>query len=371
MDALTRLPDTEELRRRHIDVILGYLNFSWGTAVSDDGFALATQAEELAQSLQNPDGTRGDRRRLARIHLMTAGAHLALCEYRETVRYVRQVLAQASLLGDDTAVATASAQFGVVRVLQGHFAEAEPYLVRVIGLLDQTPDRWEWFSCVGALGMSLAMRGRTGEGLALVERALARAEATGNAFGITQSCAFLSAIYLELGDMPRLLKASERAIEAAVRSGHPVYSSLGLGFRALAESRLGQLAEAQDTLVQSDEVKAKFGGKLMMGDWLDAIGAEVMYNAGRTQEALALADRTVEMAQSVGGIFAEGWARRIRGQALARLEPPRRKEAEEEFAESVRLFEACDARLEAARTRDAWGRSDEGLRRSITNATED
>jgi hypothetical protein len=355
MDAFTRLPDTEELRRQRVDVILGYLNYSWGTALSDAEFVLATQAEALAHSLRNPDGTLGDPRRLARIHLMRAGGHIARSEYQEASRYDQQLLVQAPVLADDTLVATASAQFGLVLVLQGHFAEAEPYLVKAISRLVQTPDRWEWFSSVGPLGISLAMRGQVGAGLAQIERALARADATENAFGITLCRGFLLVIYLALGDMSRLLGESKRAIEAAVKSGHPVYFSLGLGFRALAESRLGKLAHAQETLIQAYEVKAKFGGQLMMSDWQAVIGAEVIYSAGRTQEALTLAGQTVAMAQSIGGIFVEGWARRIWAQALAKQESPPWDEVEEQLAESVRMHESGEARLEAARTHVVWG----------------
>lgn len=356
LDAITRMPDTEELRRRRIDVILGYLNFSWGTARLEAEPVLATQAEALAQALHNPDGTVGDPRRLARLHLMRAGAHLARSEYQEAARYARQVLLQAPVLADDILVATASAQFGIVLVLQGHFAEAESYLVKAIRLLDQTPDRWEWFSSVGALGVSLAMRGQTAAGLAQVERALARAEETQNAFGITQSRGFLMFVYFELGDVSRLLGESQRTIEAAARSGHSVYFALGLGFRALAESRLGRDADAQETLSQAYEVKAKYGAQVMMADWLAVISMEVLYNAGRIREALSHADETMAVAQSCGGIFAEGWARRIWAHALAKLESPPWDEAEKHFAESVRLFESGEARVQAARTHAAWGK---------------
>jgi hypothetical protein len=66
----------------------------------------------------------------------------------------------------------------------------------------------------------------------------------------------------------------------------------------------------------------------------------------------------VNQSRATDNIFAEGVARRVQGEAEARLQPPPppREGAEAHLAESVRLFEAGDARLEIARTHVAWGK---------------
>jgi predicted negative regulator of RcsB-dependent stress response len=61
------------------------------------------------------------------------------------------------------------------------------------------------------------------------------------------------------------------------------------------------------------------------------------------------------MAQKMGGIGAEGLARRIQGQALAALTPPRWIEAEEQLKKSLHLLESGQNRIEAAYTHLAWG----------------
>ena len=75
----------------------------------------------------------------------------------------------------------------------------------------------------------------------------------------------------------------------------------------------------------------------------------------RIEGALRMAERAVAIAQKMGGIFAEGWARRIQGQALAALAPPRWSEAEDQFKESLHLLESGQNRVEAAYTHLAWG----------------
>jgi hypothetical protein len=76
---------------------------------------------------------------------------------------------------------------------------------------------------------------------------------------------------------------------------------------------------------------------------------------GRVEEGLALAERAIGIAQKVGGIFAEGLARQVRGQALAALDPARWDEAEDQLKQSLRLLESGQHRVEAARTHVAWG----------------
>jgi tetratricopeptide (TPR) repeat protein len=108
-------------------------------------------------------------------------------------------------------------------------------------------------------------------------------------------------------------------------------------------------------VAKAQELAQKLGEPLIHGDWLAAVHAEIAFGAGRVQEAIALAQRAVDIAQGVGSIISEGMARRAWGQALAALETPQWDEAEDHLSESLRLLEEGQARLQAARTRAAWG----------------
>ena len=356
LDALQRLPDTQEHRRRRVDAIFWYVEVAWGAFVPDELFGLVLEAEALANSLQNPDGTTGDPRRLVQIHTRLTGLHIARGEYREAIRYARQGHAEASGLADRIIIATPAAQLGIVLVGQGYFADAVPYLVQAITLLEETSDRWEWFGSLGSLGTSLAMGGQVEEGLAEVQRALIRMEASQNRFGITQTRAYLLTACLEQEDMTRLLVESERTVEVAAKSEMALHASLALGFKALAQSRLGQPQDALETMAAARAMGARVGGQLMMSDWLAAANAEIAHNAGKLEDAIRLAEQAVALAQSCDGIFAEGWAQRVWGQASANAEGGRQNdEVDGHLARSLELFERGGAVIEAARTRVAWG----------------
>jgi tetratricopeptide (TPR) repeat protein len=97
------------------------------------------------------------------------------------------------------------------------------------------------------------------------------------------------------------------------------------------------------------------GGRLNIDDWFAAIKSEIALNAGRIEEALALAEEAVAYAQSIDGKYAQGLAQRIWGQALAALTPARWEEVEAHMAASLQAFEAGEVLPEIARTHRAWG----------------
>jgi tetratricopeptide (TPR) repeat protein len=134
-----------------------------------------------------------------------------------------------------------------------------------------------------------------------------------------------------------------------------VYIYNGLGYRALAESRLGHHEAARAALAELKMVAKSLGGRLQGVDQFAAWEAEIAFNANRVEEALALAEQAVTIAQSLDSIGYQGWAQRVWGQALAALHPPRWDEAEVHLAESLRLIESGEAVIEAARTHVAWG----------------
>ena len=356
LEAFRALPGADDNRRRRVDTIARYVEVAWGASDPGQQLALLADAETVAHTLPGHAGTLGDPLRLARIHTMMAAMHLARNEYREVVRFAQHVLDDAPILGDPSLLLTPSAQLGAVMVLQGHFAAAVPYLHQSIRLLEENTDRWEWAWCHGFLAISLAMRGQLSAGLVEAQSALTRMEATNNYVGVTTSLVFLLAVCLELGDMPRLLTESRRATAQASQSGAPLYAAIGLDYEALALSRLGRHAESQRCMAEARVFAARVGGKFMMSDWLAAAHAEIAYNAGQFQDALILAAEAVALAQSLDGDFAQGWAQRVWGQALAEHDPARWTEVETHLGESLRLLVACGAGQEARYTRLAWDR---------------
>jgi tetratricopeptide (TPR) repeat protein len=165
----------------------------------------------------------------------------------------------------------------------------------------------------------------------------------------------LCLIALTGGDTARLRAVSQRTISNAEKTGDTLLLYIGHGYLAWAESRLGNHAAASEAMAKSEQIGRQSGGRLVGADLFAAASAEIALRAGRTTDALALVEETVNSAKLADDLYAQGFAHRIWAEALAAGEAPDYDQAEMHLYESLRSFEKGDARIEAARTRVALG----------------
>ena len=102
-------------------------------------------------------------------------------------------------------------------------------------------------------------------------------------------------------------------------------------------------------------VEQELDEQLYSADIVASLSAEIAFGKNQIEQALSLAEQAAAMAHKMGGICGEGIVRQVWGRSLAGMSPPRWDEAEEQMAESLRLFELCEAHLFAARIRIYWG----------------
>jgi tetratricopeptide (TPR) repeat protein len=130
---------------------------------------------------------------------------------------------------------------------------------------------------------------------------------------------------------------------------------VGSWMGAWAAAHLGDHEAAAKGMARAHALLEQFGGRLFIADWFAAADAGRVLLAGRPAEAIALAEKAIQWAKAVESLHAEALARRVLGQALAALDPPRLDEAEPHLAESARLFSASEAVIDRARTDIEWG----------------
>jgi tetratricopeptide (TPR) repeat protein len=364
LDALALLPDTEGNRRRRVDALIARVSGAWGTDSPEQNLARLGEAERLAQELPSPGGaTSGDRLLLARIRFRMGKVHIARGAYSESIRYYKQALLVTQESGDDELTLGLSSAIAQAMVQQGRFGAAEAPLRQAMLRLERADRGLEWFGTLGFHGVVLANMGNCAEGLAEIQRACAWARETNAPTEIAQSYHFLASAYILCGDRPRSIEAARQAVETAEQSGDPFYAYVGYFLQSWAALFAEQYAAGTASVAKAQALAQKLGEPLIHGDWLAAVNAEIAFGAGRVQEAIALAQCAIDIAQGADSIIAEAMARRAWGQALAALAPPvlgkaggaQWDEAESQLAHSLHLLEEGQARLQAARTQVAWG----------------
>lgn len=355
LQALTRLPDSVENHRLHLDTILKQMRVTRLSADPKENLALLKQAQALAQSLQGPDTLREDRLRLARMQYWSGTIHLLSNELAEAGQELEQAFAVAREFDDPGLETRVSSVLAGIITIRGQFDRAVPLLTRLLEHYEKIGNWLEWVYTLSMLGYTHAAQGHFALGLAEGERAVARARELNNPTRLVEVMATVAPIYFEGGDMPQFLAACQQTLEAAEKLGERVYTFFYVQ-RALVESRMGN---AETALAQLTRDKASQLGRVRQTFWQDiliAFEAEIRLNAGHVEQALLLAEQAVEIAQREGNLYSGGLAERVWGQALKRLVSPRYDDADKHFAASLQLFEEGNAVLEGARTHVEWGK---------------
>ncbi len=356
LDAIARVTDSAPNRRRKIDLALRFLDLRWTSDTAGQDLALLDTLEESARALAvESNNAKEDQIQLAQIHLTRGGIFLATNQIAEAMQVYEQVLAKAQDLGEPQLLATPSVLIGAALNGQGFFGKALPLLFQAWDVFMDQPDGWQWV-CLVHLSTALANLGRLEEARELVEAATMKLDRTNNLRASTFAHFSLANIALQERSMPIRLEHSRQAVENSRIGNDPLYRFIGLTMLALSESHLGQGDAAQAHMGESQYLREKMGGQPFFSDWAGAIYAEIALQLGDVNKAQQLAQEALILARSIDGWYAQGWAQRIWGEACLQMQPPEREQAHVHFAASLAAYEACQAPLEAARTRVAWGK---------------
>jgi tetratricopeptide (TPR) repeat protein len=274
-------------------------------------------------------------------------------EYAEAVGYYRRVLTAARQLGDEELAALPSGTIGRVLIAQGHAGRAMDFLEPSLGPLERGESWDEWIVNAGFTGVSLSMRGRAAEAVAVGERVLARARATQSLTSEAIALVLLGGIHVFSGAVAPGRERFGAGVAAAERAGDRVYEFVARGFVAWADGRLGRHDEAAAGMVRAREIMADLGRRLVFADWFDAFALESAARAGRFAEVIAAAGPAVAAFAAAGSTFAEGITRRAWGLSLAGRGEGAVEEAVAQLRESERLLDEGEVYVEAERTRAA------------------
>ncbi len=371
LDALARLPDEgiapseganlslrAAQRRRRAEMLIDLVSVSFVADSPEQNLARMAEAESLLTSNPAPSA---DPRQASEDAVLLARAHywMGRCHYysnrpSQAIQYYRQVLAVAEQTGDPELLAIPSATMGRALMVQGRFAQARALLAQALDPLERVGNLPEWVLTQAYFGGALAALGEVRAGLQAGGRALERARATRNLTGESASQIILAFGYFHGGDYAAMLGAGHAAVQVAEQSGDRLYLYIGHSFCAWAQTHLGRAREAIASMNRCDEVGRSMGGRLLIGDWIAAIKAEIARSAGLPVQAARLAEQAVAVAREAGGLFAEGLAQHTWALALAALTPPRLDEVEMHLAAGLQALETGQSGPLTARLHATW-----------------
>jgi len=357
LEAIARLPDDDDNRRRRADALIKQVTVSLRSAGPTETLKVLSEAESLAQPFaERTEATREDRLRLARINFWQGHALLHHGDSPASVEKMRAVMTVAEVENEPSLLAVSASIVGRNLALRGQFAQAIPVLSDAVVALEQIHDEHEWIFSVGLRGFAMLMRGEVAQGIAEAERTLVRANQAGTLTGMSVANFIIALTHLFGDSIPAALEHARAVIATAARSGDRLHAYVGYGYLAWAQTRANQLDEAETSFAQADGIAQGIGGRLAFSDWFMAAQMEHRFRRGEYAQVTSLAQEAIALSQASGGIFYTGLAHRFCAQALAQSTPESWGEIEDHLTASLRLFEEGDAKIETARTHFAWGK---------------
>jgi tetratricopeptide (TPR) repeat protein len=190
------------------------------------------------------------------------------------------------------------------------------------------------------LARCLAEVGAFAEGLAHGEASLRIAEAVDHPLSLSQACYGLGYVSLHQGALPQAITWLERGLEVCRVWDMAVilsFSSAALGYAYVLTGRVSDALPLLEQSVVTDAIEIMRGRDHV---WL----SEAYLRLGRLDEALAVAERGLEVCRTHAQQGEQAWALRLLGEIYAHRQPLEHELAEAAHREALALADALGMR---------------------------
>jgi tetratricopeptide (TPR) repeat protein len=343
LSALPHLPEQRDTREQAIDLRLAL--YSALRPLGDFGRLLAPlrEAEPLAEALDDP-------RRLGQVLLFLSAHFYQRAVYDQAIAAAQRALALATASGDVVLHALANNYLGLSYQAQGDYRRAIDYFGQTatslgggrrrerLGLsILPAVDSRAW------LALCHAELGTFAEGRALGEEGLRIAEAVDQPGSLMFAYRGVGLLALRQGDLNRSLPLLERAVRICQDADLPAFfprmaAALGAAY-TLAEriaDAVPLLTQAMEQSTAMERVHFETLCRLPLG--------EAQMQAGRPEEARALAEGALAHAREHGEQGHQAYALRLLGEIAVQREPPERDQAEAHYHQALALAEELGMR---------------------------
>jgi tetratricopeptide (TPR) repeat protein len=343
LSAIPHLPEQRDMCEQAIDLRLALRSALWPSGDSGRILAYLHEAEALAVALDDP-------RRLGHIsdflsvHFRIRGA------YDQAIASAQRALTLATADGDVVLHALANQRLGAAYQAQGNYHRAIDCLGQTVEALDGARRR-ERFGQVflptvqshAWLAWCHAELGTFAEGRILGEEGLRIAEAVAHPASLMMASWGIGLLGFRQGDLPRALPRLEQAMSICQDADLPFWFPWMAPALGAAYALGGRIADAVPLLTQAIE-QATVMEMIVMQALCHLSLGEAQLQAGRLEEAQALAERALALAHERQERGHQAYVVRLLGEIAARSEPPEHERAEGHYQQALALAEELGMR---------------------------
>jgi class 3 adenylate cyclase/tetratricopeptide (TPR) repeat protein len=343
LSALPHLPEQRDTREQAVD-----LRLALRSAIQPSGdvgriLAYLHEAEALAEGLNDPC-------RLGQVSGLLSVEFYFRGAYDQAITAAQRALALATASGDIVLGALANHYFGIAYQAQGDYRRAIDCLRQNVASLDGAR-RYERCGQVILpavisrvwLAWCHAELGSFAEGWAFGAEGLQIAEVVAHPASLMFACYGTGLLSLRQGDLPRAITRLEQAVSVCQEADLPIFFPWMAAALGAAYALDRRITDAVLLLTQAMEQSA--GTRIVHYEALCRLSlGEAQAQAGRLEEAQALAEQALTRAHARQERGHQAYALRLLGEIAVRRKPPQVEAAAAHYQQALVLAEELGMR---------------------------
>lgn len=350
IDVLSRLPQTEENKRKGIEIRLDMASSMQALACPGDSIKILQEGEMLCEELH-------DDRSLAQIYSLMSFSHAVRGNGAERVLYAQKAFDMANRVGDVDLMAPIGFDLSTVYNIGGDFSKTVAVASKVIFLLEKTHRESELFgrghnpytSILANYGRATATLGNFNEGESLCDRALYFAEGpkVSDPFDIGWSHLMLGWLYVIKGDGQSLVCHAPKAAEylGTAQMSFMVglsYTMLGLGYYFL-----GDLTTSKKNAEIAMEIHKGTGISFYVS-FTHLLMGMINLQLDDPANTRACFEQGLKLAQENGEKWIKALAMLWLGRCMVHADASQQEAAEKSILQGIQIFNELQSRPYAA-----------------------
>jgi class 3 adenylate cyclase/tetratricopeptide (TPR) repeat protein len=345
LDALVRLPGSEENKRSRIELCLASYRPAVMLGFPEDSLEIFRAGETLCKDV-------GDERSLIRFYqAMSLYYQFKVGDVLAAVKHAENALRAAEETQDIDVIASSAIPLTLTYFFAGYSLKISDLAPEVLDRLERSGKDSDFFGMLIATypglcavyGCSLGMLGNFAQGEVFCEKGLQKAKEIDDLRTQAFVEAYYGQLYITKGEGQLAAEHLQVCVEYCEKSKYLLNLGAAWARLGVAHYLLGNLVTARKQISKGVAIQNDLGVKFML-PYCYYYESMIHLDCGDTQKALQVMEKARELAENMGEKHYEGMTRIGLGKILGKIDPTQTQIAEESIRQGIHTLETLKLR---------------------------
>jgi predicted ATPase len=342
INALAKLPQTEDNKKKQVDICIAATDTSWVLGYPEDSIQIIKEGARLAKELS-------DDKNLARFNVYRGLYHLIKGDPLEGIRYTEIGFKQAQRTQNLELVASLTSNIAVLYNAIGQYSKTAEIAPQVIRSIEEAKKETEisvsqfkaYSVLIAHYGLSIGCLGNFVEGFNQFKKGLKFSMSIGSVSDLALLEWFCGWILFIKGDGEKAVKHMKKSLEYTEKGGVLLFSGLVSSFLGAGYYLKGDLEKARNFIERGIKIHIDINRMALFSFSYLLLGM-VEFDSGDFKSAKNYTDKAVTLSQKCDERQFEGLSRIWLGKILHNVDSSQIDKAEENILQGIRLLEGLE-----------------------------